>query len=55
LEPYIANSQDAYERIQLGNYEGKMQVKGEPKLSLVEEYAESVFRGICDSFSGSRK
>jgi hypothetical protein len=55
LEPYVANSQDAYERIQLGNYEGKMQVKGEPKLSLVEEYAESVFRGICDSFSGSRK
>ena len=55
LEPYVANSKEAYERIQLGNYEGKMQVRGEPKLSLVEEYAESVFQGICESFSGSGK
>ena len=55
LEPYIANSKAAYERIQLGNYKGKMKVGGEPKLSLVEEYAESVFQGICDSFPESRK
>jgi N-acetylmuramoyl-L-alanine amidase len=55
LEPYIANSKEAYERIQLGNYKGKMQVRGELKLSLVEEYAEAVYQGICDSFSGSRK
>jgi hypothetical protein len=46
---------EAYERIQLGNYKGEMQVRGEPKLSLVEEYAEAVYQGICDSFSGRRK
>jgi hypothetical protein len=55
LEPYIANSKDAYERIQLGNYKGKIQVRGELKLSLVEEYADSVFQGICNSFPESRK
>ena len=55
LEPYIANSKAAYERIQLGNYKGKIQVRGELKLSLVEEYADSVFQGICNSFSESRK
>ena len=55
LEPYIANSKEVHERIQLGNYNGEKQVRGELKLSLVEEYAESVFQGIRDSFSESRK
>ena len=55
LEPYIANSKEVHERIQLGNYNGEKQVRGELKLSLVEEYAESLFQGISDSFSESRK
>lgn len=54
LEPYVANSQDSYQRIILGNYNGKQEVNGESKVSLVEEYADSVFEGIKNSFLGSK-
>lgn len=50
LEPYVANSKDAFDRIILGNYKGRRKVNGELKKSLIEEYAESVFRGIQNSY-----
>ncbi|OUU12452.1 MAG: hypothetical protein CBC00_02250 [Verrucomicrobia bacterium TMED40] len=46
LEPYIANSNQAYRRIRLGNYEGQREVDGEMRLSLVEEYAQAICEGI---------
>ncbi|MFL2937963.1 MAG: hypothetical protein ACJZ7A_02565, partial [Opitutales bacterium] len=46
LEPYIANSNQAYRRIRLGNYEGQREVDGEMRLSLVEEYAQAIREGI---------
>ena len=46
LEPYIANSNQAYRRIRLGNYEGQREVDGEMCLSLVEEYAQAICEGI---------
>jgi N-acetylmuramoyl-L-alanine amidase len=54
LEPYVANSHDAYHRIMQGNYQGTRKVNGEPRVSLVEEYAESVFEGIKNSFTRAK-
>ena len=54
LEPYVANSKDVFNRIQLGIYSGKKKIKGEWKLNLVEEYSESVFRGIKNSFDPNK-
>ena len=55
LEPYVANSHDAYERIMLGNYKGKKKINGKWKESLVEEYADSVFLGIKKSLLPVRR
>lgn len=54
LEPYVANSKETYERIQLGNYDGEKNIGGEMKHSLVEEYAESVFQGLLSSFAAQK-
>lgn len=51
LEPYIANSKQAYERIRLGNYEGQIEVDGHMRLSLIEEYAQAILHGILAGFS----
>ena len=50
LEPYVANSKETYERIQLGNYKGRKMIDGVLKLNLVEEYADIVFQGLLASF-----
>ena len=54
LEPYVANSRETYERIQLGNYDGEKNIGGEMKHSIVEEYAESVFQGLVSSFAAQK-
>ena len=51
LEPYVANSVDAYKHILMGNFNGEKMVSGKMRTSLVEEYAESVFQGIQKYFS----
>jgi hypothetical protein len=50
LEPYVANSRDAFQRIILGDYPGKKSIDGMQRLSLIEEYAECVSEGIRKSF-----
>ena len=50
LEPYVANSVDAYKHILMGDYTGRKMVSGKLRTSLVEEYAESVFLGIQNSY-----
>ena len=46
LEPYRANSKDAYERIKAGAYEGTREIRGVPRISLVDEYARAVAEGL---------
>ncbi|MCC5840573.1 MAG: N-acetylmuramoyl-L-alanine amidase [Opitutales bacterium] len=46
LEPWVANSHSAYARLQMGHYEGHRMIDGEPRLSIVEEYAQSVLSGL---------
>ena len=51
LEPYIANSKTEYQRIQMGNFLGTQEYNGQQKLSLVEEYAQSVLLGLKKALS----
>ena len=53
LEPYVANSIEAYQHIQMGNYQGEKLVLGKRKKSIVEEYAESVFLGLKNIYGKS--
>ena len=53
LEPYVANSIEAYQHIQMGNYQGEKLVLGKLKKSIVEEYAESVFLGLKNIYGQS--
>lgn len=46
LEPYVANSRQAYSRIKLGNYKGLRLVEEEARVSLIEEYAQTVLSGL---------
>jgi N-acetylmuramoyl-L-alanine amidase len=42
LEPYVMNSQEVWERVQAGDYEGERVVAGRLCRSIVREYAESL-------------
>ena len=46
LEPYVANSKEAYARILSGHYQGVRNVAGKTRVSLFEEYADAVVAGI---------
>jgi hypothetical protein len=46
LEPWVANSRSAYARLQMGDYEGRRMIDGQARLSIVEEYAQSVLTGL---------
>jgi len=46
LEPYVANSKEAFPRILSGHYQGVRNVAGKTRVSLLEEYADAVVAGI---------
>jgi len=46
LEPYVMNSQETWERVQAGDYEGVRFVAGSVRKSLVREYADAVVEGL---------
>ncbi len=54
LEPYVMNSREAFERIQMGDYEGTRQVNGRLRVSIFEEYAQSVAQGLQNYFTDAR-
>lgn len=47
LEPYVMNSQETWERVQVGDYEGVRVVAGSARKSLVREYAGAVAEGLA--------
>ena len=49
MELYIANSKTEYQRIQIGDYQGRKNFDGTQRLALVEEYAQCVLKGIMNS------
>jgi hypothetical protein len=53
-EPYVMNSNDAFARIQAGDYEGTRNVNGIERKSIFREYADSVVDGLIDYYSEAR-
>src|SRR5438034_2996841 len=53
-EPYVMNSNDAFVRIQAGDYEGTRLINGVERKSIFREYADSVAEGLVDYYSKAR-
>jgi N-acetylmuramoyl-L-alanine amidase-like protein len=53
-EPYVMNSNDAFARIQAGDYEGTRDVNGTERKSIFREYADSVTDGLVEYYSKGR-
>jgi hypothetical protein len=54
-EPYVMNSNDAFARIQAGDYEGVRAINGVERKSIFREYADSVADGLADFYSKARE
>lgn len=52
-EPYVMNNRTVFERIQLGDYEGRRMVGGLLLPSIYREYADGVARGLADYYGGT--
>ena len=53
-EPYVMNSNDAFARIQAGDYDGMKEVNGVERKSIFREYADSVAEGLKDYYLNTR-
>jgi N-acetylmuramoyl-L-alanine amidase len=53
-EPYVMNSNDAFARIQAGDYDGTRNVNGVERKSIFREYADSVVDGLVEYYCGMR-
>ena len=53
-EPYVMNSNDAFARIQAGDYEGTRNINGLERKSIFREYADSVTDGLVEYYSKAR-
>ena len=54
-EPYVMNSRPVFDRIQLGDYQGKRNVGGILLPSIYREYADAVAQGLADYYGGAAK
>ena len=54
LEPYVMNSSPVWKRVQMGDYSGTKLVDGQPRKSLVNEYALGVTEGLVRYFRRER-
>jgi N-acetylmuramoyl-L-alanine amidase len=54
-EPYVMNSNDAFSRIQAGDYEGTKEIDGVERKSIFREYADGVAEGLADYYRSARK
>ena len=54
-EPYVMNSNDAFARIQAGDYEGTRNVNGIERKSIFREYADSVADGLVEFYRAARE
>jgi hypothetical protein len=52
LEPYVMNSQEVWERVQAGDYEGERVVAGSLRKSIFREYADAVADGLAAGLGG---
>ncbi|MDB6132404.1 MAG: hypothetical protein JWM59_647 [Verrucomicrobiales bacterium] len=53
-EPYVMNSQEVFDRVQAGAYEGEAMIAGKMRRSIFHEYAAGVAEGLAEAFRGGR-
>jgi N-acetylmuramoyl-L-alanine amidase len=46
IEPYVMNSQEVWERVQAGNYDGRRMIHGKMRESIFQEYSTAVADGV---------
>ena len=51
LEPYYMNNRVVYQRLQLGDYEGRREIEGQSYRSIFREYADAVAEGLAGYIS----
>ncbi len=54
MEPYVMNSQEVWERVQAGDYEGERMVAGKMRKSIYREYADALTEGLRIYYTHSR-
>jgi hypothetical protein len=54
LEPYVMNSEEVWERVQAGDYEGERMIAGQLRKSIYREYADGVADGLRSYFMAAR-
>lgn len=54
LEPYVMNSHEVHNRIQMGDYEGLRDVSGVQRKSIYREYADGLVQGVVDYVKSQR-
>lgn len=54
-EPYVMNSQEVFDRVQLGDYEGVKPINGVNRKSIYREYADAVAEGVAGYFAEKAK
>jgi hypothetical protein len=55
FEPYVMNSNEAFARIQAGDYEGTRLINGIERPSIYREYAEGVVDGLVEYYGAAGK
>jgi N-acetylmuramoyl-L-alanine amidase len=55
LEPYVMNSEEVWERVQAGDYEGERMMAGRLRKSIHREYADAVAEGLRSYFLATRR
>jgi len=50
MEPYVMNSRELWERVQVGDYEGERVVAGSLRKSVCREYADALAKGLAAAF-----
>ncbi len=55
IEPYVMNSQEVWDRVQAGDYEGRKLIDGKVRESIYREYANAVAQGMAATVQDERK
>ncbi len=54
MEPYVMNSREVFERVQMGDYEGEKMAAGKLRKSIFREYADAVAEGLAEHYRLAR-
>lgn len=55
IEPYVMNSQEVWDRVQAGDYDGRRVIDGKVRESIYREYANAVAQGVEKAAGELRK